>query len=117
MAGKKIVKKTVKTVNDVSEKTFEELLFENAVGYKTEDIVEEYAMVDGELLLQKKKVNIKSHPPDLNLLKYLIEKQKTSEDFEDLSVEELEKKYESLCLELKKELEREVKNGDQKTTT
>lgn len=113
MAGdKKIVKKTKKTVNDVSKESFEELLYENAVGFKTEDVVEEYAVIEGELVLQKKKVNIKEHPPDLNLLKYLIEKQKDSDDYEYLSIEELEKKYEDLCLQLKKEIEMEVKNGN-----
>ncbi len=113
MAGdKKIVKKTKKTINDISHKSFEELLYENAIGFKTEDIVEEYVIKDGELVLQKKKVNIKEHPPDLSLIKYLIDKQKDSDDYEYLSVEELEEKYEELCLKLKKEIEMEVRNGN-----
>lgn len=113
MAGdKKIVKKRKKIINDISHKSFEELLYENAIGFKTEDVVEEYAVIEGELVLQKKKVNIKEHPPDLSLIKYLIERQNESDDYEYLSVEELEEKYEELCLKLKKEIEKEVKNGN-----
>ena len=109
---KKIVKKRKRTVKDVANKSFEELLYENAVGFKTEDVIEEYVVNDGELVLQKKKVNIKEHPPDLSLIKYLIERQNASDNYEYLSVEELEEKYKDLCLKLKKEIEMEVKNGN-----
>lgn len=117
MAGKKIIKKTTKTLNCVNESEYDQLLYETAIGYKTEDVVEEYAIVEGELMLVKKKVNIKQHPPDLDALRFLIEKQKKCDDYNSLSIDELESKYKDLIGELKTEIEKEINNGDKKATT
>jgi hypothetical protein len=44
-----------------------------AVGYTSEECVEEYAVIDGELQLSKRKVTQKDVPPDCGAVKLLLE--------------------------------------------
>ena len=44
-----------------------------ALGYNADEVVEEYASVDGKLELIKRKVTIKHVPPDLSALKMIID--------------------------------------------
>lgn len=44
-----------------------------ALGYNADEVVEEYASVDGKLELIKRKVTTKHVPPDLSALKMIID--------------------------------------------
>ncbi|MBP5686916.1 MAG: hypothetical protein J6W87_03940 [Clostridia bacterium] len=48
-------------------------LKKKALGYNADEVVEEYASVDGKLELIKRKVTIKHVPPDLSALKMIID--------------------------------------------
>ena len=74
-------------------------LRKKAFGYKTEEIVEEYGAVDGDLSLIKRKVTIKDVAPDLSALKAYME-YKNDNVYEKMSTAELEKEKERLLLEL-----------------
>ena len=76
-------------------------LRKKAFGYKTEEIVEEYGAVDGDLSLIKRKVTIKDVAPDLSALKAYME-YKNDNVYEKMSTEELEREKEMLLLELAK---------------
>lgn len=68
-----------------------------AVGFDTEETVEEFAMQDGELALVKKKVTKKGVPPDIKAVKILLEK----DDLSAMSDDELIKEREELIKLLK----------------
>lgn len=44
-----------------------------ACGYETREVVEEYAVTDGELTLVKRKVTTKDVPPDMTAAKMLMD--------------------------------------------
>ncbi len=74
-------------------------LRKKAFGYKTEEIVEEYGAIDGDLSLLKRKITIKDVAPDLSALKAYME-YKNDNVYEKMSTTELEKEKERLLLEL-----------------
>ena len=77
------------TVKKSKRDTMLETLYKKGMGYQTEEIVEEYAGEDkgGELL--KRKVTVKSFPPDVAALKAYLEISKQDEEFNNLSDSEL----------------------------
>ena len=62
-------------------------LKKKALGYSASESVEEYALVDGELALVKKKITIKEVPPDTTAVKLLLEL--SGESVETLTEEEI----------------------------
>ncbi len=64
-----------------------EALLKVALGYRIEEVTEEYDAKDGELRLVKRKETKKDVPPDLKAAKLLFEEQ----DYSSLSDEELER--------------------------
>ena len=73
-----------------------EALLKVALGYQVAEVTEEYAEVDGELKLTKRKKTKKDVPPDLRAVQMLLENKENSLGFADLSDEELEKERERL---------------------
>ena len=71
----------------------ENALIKKALGYQTEEVVEEYVESEGEIKLNKKKVTKKSVPPDITALKILIESEKQIREMTD---EELQTEKERL---------------------
>ena len=70
-------------------------LIKKALGYDTEETVEEYAETDeGEIRLLKKKVTKKNVPPDMTALKILLDNDSTPINF--MSDEQLEKEKQRL---------------------
>lgn len=55
-----------------SKENVREALIRKALGYEVEEIVEEYAQVEGKLELVKKKVNSKYYPPDLSAIELAL---------------------------------------------
>ena len=69
------------------------------VGLSASEVVEEFAEVDGEFKLVKKKVTRREIPPDIKAVKMLMESQAVA----PLSDEELEREREKLLKMLKED--------------
>ena len=83
-------------------KKLKEALLNKALGYTTQEVVEEYGYTGEEIVLQKRKTSTKSYPPDLSALQILLEKEvKEPSDIEKMSDEELLKEKERLIKMLK----------------
>ena len=63
-------------------------LEKKALGYDTDEVVEEYGCTDGEAVLLKRKVTKKAVPPDIQAAKILLERQTSVQEMSD---EELER--------------------------
>lgn len=88
--------------NEKISKELDKALYKKAVGYETDEIVEEYVCDEGgDFKLNKKKVTKKYISPDLQSVKMLLDKLNSTKTnkFKDLTDEEL-------LLEKKKLLER-----------
>ena len=70
-----------------------------AVGFETGEVVEEFAVENGELKLVKKKVTRRDIPPDIKAVKMLLD----GDNVSSLSDEELEKEKERLMAILKED--------------
>ena len=78
--------------NNKNKKKLEKALLEKALGYTTQEVVEEYGMSGDEFVLQKRKTSTKSYPPDLSALQLLLEESgEVKNKYLELSNEELEK--------------------------
>ena len=102
---KKTIKKHEK--NDIfdenSKKSIIDALQKKALGYSTEEIIEEYSLDENnnERLL-KKKVTKKNVPPDITAVKVLLEifNEQLEDDFKNLTDEELEQKINEIKTKL-----------------
>ncbi len=75
-------------------------LLKVALGYQVAEVTEEYAEVDGELKLMKRKKTKKDVPPDLKAVQMLLSD--SSEEFRGWSDEQLEEEKVRLLTLLKK---------------
>ncbi len=66
-------------------------LLKVALGYQVAEVTEEYAEMDGELKLTKRKKTKKDVPPDLKAAQMLLEMENGGTGYSDWSDEELEK--------------------------
>lgn len=80
-------------------------LLKKALGFDAKEIVEEYALTEGEVKLSKKKVTTKCVPPDVAALKMLLERTVPVTAYSD---EELEAEKQRL-LEIIKKSEKKSK--------
>ena len=100
-----------KTDKRKSKKKIDEALMKVALGYSVEEVTEEYAEVDGELRLTKRKETKKDVPPDLKAVQMLLS---SAEDrVSELSDEELEEEKERLLKLLQSEKKTEKKKTKQ----
>ena len=72
-----------------------ESMLKKAVGYEAVETQEEYAVVDGELTLVKRKITRKDVPPDVTALKVLL----GDAAGEEIDRDELEREREQLMEE------------------
>ena len=72
-------------------------LIKCAVGFETEEIIEEFAVLDGKLSLVKKKVTRRGVPPDIKAVKMLLD----DVDVGEMTDEQLESEREKLINLLK----------------
>ena len=103
------------------EKKIGDALWKVALGYQVAEVVEEYAEVDGNLKLTKRKKTKKDIPPDLKAVQLLLSAGAT-EGYGGLTDEELEAERERLLLALAEEkketvVKKTVKKSSAKTTT
>ena len=75
-------------------------LLNKALGYTTQEVVEEYGLSGEEFVLQKRKTSTKSYPPDLSALQLLMDETQEN-SYSELSNEELEKEKTRLIKLLK----------------
>ena len=88
--------------SDKNNKKLKEALLNKALGYTTQEVVEEYGYSGDEFVLQKRKTSTKSYPPDLSALQILLDKEVTEPDeIEKMTDEELCKEKERLIKLLK----------------
>ena len=74
-------------------------LRERALGFDTDEIVEEYAFQDGDAVLTKRKVTRKKVLPDMSAFKMLLEQQPQIEQLSDTELEEHKKRLLSNLLQ------------------
>ncbi len=65
-----------------------EALVRRALGYETDEVVEEYGFTEGEAVLLKRKVTKKSVPPDIQAAKMLMDGQMPLTEMSDEMLEE-----------------------------
>ena len=65
-----------------------EALVRRALGYETDEVVEEYGFTEGEAVLLKRKVTKKSVPPDIQASKMLMDGQMPLTEMSDEMLEE-----------------------------
>ena len=95
-------------MNLKTKKQIQNALVKKAVGFDTQETVEEFVETDGEVKLVKRKVTTKSVPPDVSAVKLLLDMGDESENITSLSDEELEREKKRLL----KMLEEIRKNED-----
>ena len=93
------MKKRVKTAK-AKKGSLDDALLKVAIGYSVEEVTEEYAQVDGEMKLLKRKETKKDVPPDLKAVQLLLG---NKGNLANLSDEELEKEKNRLLKELAKQ--------------
>ncbi|MGN1201360.1 MAG: hypothetical protein ACI4R8_03800 [Candidatus Caccovivens sp.] len=65
----------------MEEEEIKRALLKRAVGYESDEIVEEYSTDEnGNAVLVKRKITKKYNPPDINALKFLLEQEEFSDD-------------------------------------
>lgn len=75
-----------------SQKKIRKALLDKALGYTTQEVVEEYGVSGEEFVLQKRKTSTKTYPPDLSALQMLLEGTDEEDNkYLNFSKEELEK--------------------------
>ena len=102
-------------VKKKKEEKLGEALLKVALGYQVAEVTEEYAEVDGELKLTKRKRTKKDVPPDLKAVQLLLASEGV-EGYEQWTDEELEAERQRLIGELK-ETETKKKNSAGKKKT
>ena len=85
---KKISTKHTKGKTD--NQVIKEALYKKAMGYVSQEIIEEYITQDDNLVLSKRKVTSKEIPPDIPAVKTLIELIGMQDDITNLTDEQLE---------------------------
>ncbi|MBQ8726020.1 MAG: hypothetical protein IJY84_02840 [Clostridia bacterium] len=88
-------------MNSKTKKDALRALVKKATGFEAQETIEEFAELDGEMKLLKRKVTTKVIPPDVSAVKLLIELEDGEKDIFSLSDEELEAERERIINLLK----------------
>ena len=90
-------------------------LIKKALGYRYNEVIEEYTIGEDGEKLSKKKVTTKDVPPDISAVKLLLDTLCVEHnDFEQMSDEELKKEIESAMKLIEKQFEGGI-DGTKKT--
>ena len=90
-------------MDEKSQKKIKKALLDKALGYTTQEIIEEYGMSGEEFVLKKRKTSTKTYLPDLSALQLLLEEKEVENKYQNFSNEELEKEKLRLIKLLKEE--------------
>lgn len=85
-------------------------LLDRALGYTVEEVVEEYAGEEKGGELVKRKVTTKPVPPDITALKTYMELNRTDDEYERLSNEDLSKEKARLLMQLESNQSNDAQN-------
>lgn len=88
-------------------------VLKKAAGYEAVETQEEFALVDGQMQLVKRKVTVRDVPPDIAAFKLLVD----SRDVEAPSKEELEEERAALTEAFYRKLEERQKKEEGKSGT
>lgn len=100
--GEKVEKKVVKKQVKKKEEKIGDALMKVALGYQIAEVTEEYAEVNGELKLTKRKKTKKDVPPDLKAVQLLLSSGESAA-YGEWTDEALQAEKERLLGELKKQ--------------
>ena len=81
-------------------KKLEKALMDKALGFTTQEVVEEYGFSGDDFVLQKRKTSTKSYPPDLSALQMLLEREGDNELY-TMTDEQLEREKRRLLNKIK----------------
>lgn len=97
----------------MDEEEIKQALLKRAIGFESDEIVEEYVTDEnGNAVLSKRKITKKFNPPDVTALRFLLEQSNIcDDDISRMTDQELLKEKERL-LQLLKEKEAKNENGD-----
>ena len=79
----------------------DKILRKKATGYETQEVVEEYEVVEGEVSLKKRRVTTKHVPPDLSSIKVIMGIEGETSEYDDMTEEQLMAEREKLLEQLK----------------
>ena len=87
-------------------------LFNRAIGFSQDEVTEEFAIVDNELTLVKKKRNVKYYPPELKAIEMLMDKYGINNDglYSGYSLEQLQQEKANLLKQLSEAEEKQIAN-------
>ncbi len=89
-------------MGEIKNSKIKKALINKALGFTTQEIIEEYGYSGDEFVLQKRKTSTKSYPPDLTALQLLLEKEDEKlNEYSNMTDEELENEKIKLLKELK----------------
>ena len=97
-----VEKKSVKRSGKKKEEKIGDALMKVALGYQIAEVTEEYAEVDGELKLTKRKKTKKDVPPDLKAVQLLLSANEST-DFGGWTDEQLQAEKQRLLAQLQQE--------------
>ena len=97
-----VEKKSVKRSGKKKEEKIGDALMKVALGYQIAEVTEEYAEVDGELKLTKRKKTKKDVPPDLKAVQLLLSANESA-DFGGWTDEQLQAEKQRLLAQLQQE--------------
>lgn len=96
----------------MDEQELRQALCKRAIGFESDEIVEEYvADENGKPMLSKRKITKKFNPPDINALRFLLEQNNLlDDDISKMTDEELLRERDRLLSLLKDEKVKEEEN-------
>ena len=109
---KEIEKKTIKKQGKKQEEKIGDALMKVALGYQIAEVTEEYAEVNGELKLTKRKKTKKDVPPDLKAVQLLLSSSQST-DYSGWTDEALQAEKERLLTEIKRQAEAVMEKADE----
>ena len=98
----------------LKEEKISDALLKVALGYQVAEVTEEYAEVDGELKLTKRKKTKKDIPPDLKAVQLLLSAESDG-NYSGWSEEDLQAERERLLLELQEKKEKQERKEKEKS--
>lgn len=98
----------------MNENEIKQALLKKALGYESDEIIEEYCTDEnGNPVLSKRKITKKFTPPDITALKFLLEQSDLSDDeISKMTDEELLREKNRLLQLLKEKEKNEDENGN-----
>ncbi|MBP3619749.1 MAG: hypothetical protein J6J24_03715 [Clostridia bacterium] len=102
----------------MNDEEIKQALFKRAVGYESDEVIEEYTSDEnGNPILSKRKITKKFNPPDIAALRFLLEQGQVSDDeISKMTDKQLLQEKERL-LQLLKQKEKDDENANCETST